>query len=316
MKAAINAMNTQNSQTRNKYMKRMTAFFLTSALLALIVFPAFGEEAELVPGRNLRATLSPSFGTQIEEWEGVKGGKASLFNFGLGVEYGVRDWISAQALWIPGVNVWSAMENSREYGYFNDMFLGGKVGILGPRGLVKAENMRLSAALGIKAPFPSKTDGDWEEDRHLWGSAARVYYDYIFTDLFYLNGYIEGIFYPEQAAHTPNFSGRQVYHPLDMTIELDPRFRYGLPGPGMELSWGFPLTYTMSPWINLNREETEKEEIHRFSAGVFFTAAFVRMKCPFDLTVKYVAPVVGTNDRPIHRVSLTGRVNFDLGGTR
>jgi hypothetical protein len=50
--------------------------------------------------------------------------------------------------------------------------------------------------------------------------------------------------------------------------------------------------------------------------GVFFTAAFVRMKYPFDITVKYDAPVIGKNDRPVHMVSLLGRVNFMLGGSR
>jgi hypothetical protein len=286
--------------------------FVANALLVL-GSPAFGEEAELVPERDLRITLSPAAGIQIGEWEKLTGGKTTLFNIGAGLEYGVRDWVSAQVLWLPGVNVWSTMEDDMRYGYFSDMFLGGKVGILGSRALIKRDDMRLSAAVGIRAPFPSKDGADREGDHHLWGTALRIYYDYIFTRLFYLNGYAEGVYYPEQMAHTPNFSEGAVDHPLDFTVELEPRFRYELPAAGMELHWGMPLKYRMAPWINREGIDFEQEMMHRFSLGVFFRVAFVGMDFPFDIAVRYEAPAAGMNEQPLHEVGLTGRVSFGLG---
>jgi hypothetical protein len=285
---------------------------LVAALLALMINSAFGEEAELLPEHDLRAALDLSFGIQIQEWEGLEGEKATLLNTGLGLEYGVKDWVMAQALWIPGVNLWSKMDEGWTHGYFSDMFRGGKVGIMGENALVKRQDMRLSAAMGIKAPFLSRDGSRWEGDKHLWGSVLRVYYDYIFTDLFYLNMYVEGVYYPEQMARTPNYSRGSVFHPLEISLELDSRFRYALEGPGMELHWGLPLRYGVAPWINLRGTAGEQEMMHRFSVGVFFTAAFVKMAYPFDITVRYEAPVAGKNDRPVHRVSLAGRVNFML----
>jgi hypothetical protein len=305
-------------------MKQTRAVFLPALLLALALFPAAGEEAELLPAGNLRAHLAPLAGFQVQEWEGwVEGGKTTLFNIGMGIEYGVKDWINIQALWMPGVNAWSSMEDGTEYGYFNDMFIGGKAGIFGPSGLVKSNKMRLSAALGIKVPFPPKNEETQEGDHHLWGSVLRVYCDYIFTGVFSLTGYLEGVYYPRQMTNMRNFFNGAAYHPLDITVELEPRFRHKLAEQGMELRWGLPVTYMVSPWYDYDGlgfsgelGDKMKEPVHRFSVGAFFTAAFVRMAYPFDITVKYTAPVAGRNARPIHQVSLIGRVNFTIGGSR
>jgi hypothetical protein len=295
---------------------KLTPVILISALWALAAFPARGEEAALIPEKNLRLSLAPAFGFQVQEWDGMEGGKVKLFNTGMGAEYGVKDWLSAQALWIPGANLWSGTEDGSSYGYFNDMFLGGKAGIIGDTGLIRRDDMRLAAAVGIKAPLPAKPDSGREGDLHLWGSALRVYYDYIFTPFFYLNGYLEGVYYPEQWANQRAYSSRVVYHPLEITLELDSRFRYALEGPGMELHWGLPLAYSAAPWINRNGQGPEQEAQHRFSLGLFFTASFVRMAYPFDLTLKYLAPLAGKNDQPVQRIILTGRVNFPLGLSR
>jgi hypothetical protein len=141
--------------------------------------------------------------------------------------------------------------------------------------------------------------------------------------MFYLNGYLEGIYYPKQVAQTPNFRHGNANHPLDITMELEPRFVFELPGPEMELRCGIPLRYTVSPWYDYDGlglpdgyGDVYKEAVHHFSVGVFFTTAFVGMQYPFDITVKYMAAVAGRNDRPIHQVSLTGRVNFKMPGSR
>lgn len=278
--------------------------------------PVFAEESSLLAGRTLRLTLAPSFGFQIQEWEGREGAKVMLFNAGMGLEYGVSEWFNAQVLWVPGVNAWSELKadggGSSTYGYLPDLFLGLKLGIIGQDAPVVKENMRFSVAAGVKTPLPSTDGSDLEGDYHLWGSALRLYYDYVFSPLFYLNTYVEAVYYPDQRVIGPNYATRSVYHPLDLRFQLDFRFRRALEEKGVELHWGLPLTFFVAPWINRNDKAGGMESVMHFTPGLFFTAFWPSMKYPFDVSLRYEAPVWGKYELPIHRVSLVGRIYFKL----
>ncbi|MDR2480427.1 MAG: hypothetical protein LBD48_14110 [Treponema sp.] len=283
-----------------------------AVLLALSGAAAvFAEEAELLPESTLRLTIAPSFGFQVQEWEGSGDDTVMLFNTGLGLEYGVNNWLSAQVLWIPGVNAWSKLDGGK-YGLFSDVFLGIKTGIIGSGAPVDNSAMRLSLAGGITAPLPSSKGSTREGDYHLWGSVLRLYYDYIFSPLFYLNAFAEMVYFPSQRLIGPNYGTRSVNHPLDCTFELDSRFRYPLEDKGLVLHWGIPLTFRLAPWLNRNDEEYGMESAYNFSVGAFFTVTFAELKFPLDLTLRYSAPVAGQYEQPVHRVSLLGRLNFKL----
>ena len=284
---------------------------VTAVLLALSGAAVFAEEAELLPESTLRLTIAPAFGFQVQEWTGSGDDKVMLFNTGMGLEYGVNNWLGAQVLWVPGVNAWSKLDNGT-YGLFSDFFLGIKAGIIGPGAPVNKTNMRFSLAGGINAPLPSSSGSTREGDYHLWGSALRLYYDYIFSPLFYLNAYIETVYYPRQRLVGPNYGTRSVNHPLDLTFELDSRFRYPLEERGLVLHWGIPLTVNVSPWLNREDEAGGMETAYNFSVGAFFTVTFAELKFPLDLTLRYSAPVLGQYEQPVHRVTLLGRLNFKL----
>lgn len=288
-------------------MSKIQILIITFLLIICVGF-TWAEETELVPAGTLRVTLAPSFGFQIQKWDGLDTAKVKALNIGLGFEYGVINWISAQILWVPGVNVWSSMDDYNNYGYLSDIYGGLKISLIGAASPVASEKIRLAVAGGIKIPQVSRDSSDWEADLHLWGSSLRLFFDYLFTPVFYLNAFAEGIYYPEQHYEGPNYTTRNVYHPLDLYFELEPRFKY-LAGEKTILHFGLPLNLFFAPWINRNDPDAMESTL-RLSVGMFFTASFSGCEVPFDLSLRYVAPVWGKFDQPIHRVTLLGRLYF------
>ena len=290
-------------------MNRKIIFALT-LLLAFSIYFTHAAETELVGDRTMRISFAPSFGLQIQEWEGMEVGKVMNVSLGLGVEYGINNWFSVQALWFPGVNAWSDYDNG-DYGFFSDGFIGFKAAIMGNQGFISHDMHRVAVGAGLKTPLPSRTDSAREGDKHLWGSAFQAYYDIMIVPLFYLNFFTEFVVYPDQRLKGPNYTTRSVKHPLDITFEIDSRFKYEILGKGVTLHWGIPLTLFVSPWINRNDANAEETQLS-FTPGVFFTASFTDYKVPFDISVRYTAPVVGLAIEPIHRVSLLGRIYINL----
>jgi hypothetical protein len=282
-------------------------------VLVLIAAAAFGEEAQVLGEQTLRFTLAPSFGFQVQEWdwEGVDTGKVMVFSVGPGVEYGIANWLDLRLLWLPGVNAWSQMENGGAYGIFQDMTLGLKAGIIGQHALTASEQHLLSAAAGIKLPFPSAKDSLREGDQHLWGTVIQVYYDFIATPIFTFNVFAEGIVYPSQYADTPNYAPRTVKHPVDLRFELEPRFQYPIEKAGINLLWGIPLAFSVSPVLNSNDNDAAAVACS-FNPGAWFGVGFTRTPVPIEVTAHYAAALVGINAEPLHRVSLIGRVTIPL----
>jgi hypothetical protein len=295
----------------NMFMKRIPVLIV---LLIVLTVSVFGEDASLLESHILRIGLASSFGSGAQNREGVDTGRVNAFNIGAGIEYGISGRLSVQALWMPGVNAWAAIDDGGKYGYFSDAFLGVKAGIIGPAALVQREDMRFSIAAGAIMPLPVRADSDLEGDYHLWGSTLRLYYDYIFSPLFYLDAFVEASFFPNQKLDSPNFADGSVFHPLELTVELDSRFKQEIESAGMVLHWGIPLAYSVAPWTNWNDADARWRTQHRFNTGLFFTASFLKTKMPFDITVKYQAPVYGKNDLNLHRLSLAGRIYIKLPG--
>jgi len=289
-------------------MNRKIIFAIT-ILLALSVSPGYSAETELVSDKTLRITVAPSFGFQAQEWDGMEVGKVMAFSTGLGFEYGINNWFAVQALWLPGFNAWSYYDAGK-YGYFSDSFFGLKAGILGGQGLIANRVFRVAVAAGLDLPLPSWHDSEREGDKHLWGSVFQVYYDILCYPVFYLNFFAEIAYYPEQRVIGPNYETRSVDHPLEITFELEPRFKHEV-GRGITLHWGIPLNFFVAPFVNQNDDDAPGPQIS-FNPGMFFTAAFADFKVPFDISLSYVAPAAGKNIEPVHRVSLLGRiyVNF------
>lgn len=201
------------------------------AIICILIIgtTAYAEDASVAPAQNLRisANLIPAFAFRFQEWEGAPKGKALFPNFGLGLEYGVSDWLTVQMLWLPGVNIGM----TKGHGILHDVFTGAKAAIMGRDALFgKSLNMLLSAAIGINIPLTSmikqETVNDPETDTLLWGSVARVYCDFLFAKWFTLNTYAEAVYYPNQISANPVYGKGMIEHPFDISLEVEPRFKY------------------------------------------------------------------------------------------
>ena len=275
----------------------------------LVMGTAFAEEAALVSDHALRITLVPSFGYQIQEWEwegGVSSEKVMLASVGIGLEYGPADWINFQLFWIQGYNVYSEIADG-DYGSMTDLFLGVKIGLWGESALIQSEKIRFSFAPGIKVPLGGfntvdQADTVREPDQHLWGSALRLYIDYVINPLFFVNVYLEGIYYPKQWTYNPAYKTHLVNHLVDITPEIEVHFRYPLQNKNIALKAGLSASFFIAPIMNSNDDDATSQ--YRFCGGAYFGAEFGPS---FDLMVSYLFPVAGKNTEPVHLASLVAR---------
>jgi hypothetical protein len=269
---------------------------------------AYAEDAALVPERTLRASLIPSFGFQFQkwEWEGVSTENVTFAGIGLGLEYGPAGWINFQALWDPGVNVYSKI-NGGDYGIMTDLFLGFKLGLFGKEALIQSEKTRLSVAAGMKTPLggfyiTEKARTVREPDQHLWGTVLRLYFDYVIKPFVTIDVYLEGVYYPQQWTYNPAYKTNMVNHPVDITPELEFHFSYPLPKSSVTLKGGLSATFFIAPVTNSNDDNASNQ--YRFSAGAYLGAAFAGN---YEILARYHAPIAGLNTEPVHIASLVAR---------
>jgi hypothetical protein len=292
-----------------------TAFFVFLVFVHLL--PLHADDAIMPEQHVLELTLPFGFGIANQYWNsGSKWENASgprIASTGLEMEYGAVSWLSAFARWAPGFNMFSKMDGEN-YGRFNDIVLGLRGGILGPGSPLAAlqtEDMRLTTALQIKTPLPSRKESAGETDLHLWGTGLKVSWDYIFVPQFYLNAAAEAFYYPRQRAENPDLGGDgRIELPMDVKFELEPRGVFAVGDGSLVLSAGIPFTcqvYAESKFDGANLENERRV----FSIGAFFGTAFMT-EVPFDLKLLYAAPVAGRNGFAFHTVTLSGTVYLRL----
>jgi len=273
----------------------------------LIGTAAFAEDASVIPAQNLRisANLIPAFAFRFQEWEGAPKDKALFPNFGLGLEYGASDWLNVQILWLPGVNIGM----TKGYGILHDVFAGTKAAIMGRDALFgNSLDMILSAAIGINIPLTSifrpKGISDQETDTLLWGSVLRVYYDMMFTYWFTLNIYAETVYYPRQISANAFYGKGMIEHPLDFSLEVEPRFKYEMKNENI-FKAGIPIHAFYSPVINAADNSADAMQ-YCLTAGAYIGMSSTKnLRPPFrewEIDLRYDAAVVGKNVDPMHRI--------------
>ena len=294
---------------KNKMIKKIICI----AILIAVMGTAFAKEATLLPANTLRLSLIPSFGFQVQtwEWEGVSEEKVTLCSIGLGVEYGPADWINFQLFWDRGVNVYSKIDGG-DYGRMTDLFLGFKIALWGKEGALKeAEKIRFSFAPGMIMPLggfntnSEKAETAREPDQHLWGSALRLYFDYIINPFVFVNIYAEGIYYPKQWTYNPAYKTHMVNHPIDINSELEVNFNYPLQNK-IVLKGGLSANFFIAPTMNSNDSSAPSNQ-YCFSSGLYFGAAF---NPSFDAFLRYKFPITGINTEPVHLVSIVARYSI------
>jgi len=276
-------------------MKRKFVFVLAILILCTAVF---ADDAKVMPARVGRVYLAPTFGFANGAFDsdakynafGEGEGKMKMFNLGFALEYGIIKWITGAIQWAPGVNVWSDVDMSLgtnstvNANGLADLFIGAKMQILGEQGPVENESIRFAVAPGVKVPLPGP---DYEEqfkniaksdpvtaaniDKHVIGIGARVYFDYVINNNFFINLHSEFIGYPVKgdldkagldgygadltlkgwnenpaSAVMGKIKSDGVDYGYDLTFELEPVFSASI-GEKTVLTAGLPFNYKYTP---------------------------------------------------------------------
>jgi hypothetical protein len=293
---------------------KKTALFLPLVLACLL--PARADDAIMPGERVLDISLPFRFGIAQHYWDGNSVWQSAAgpraLSAGLELEYGVVPWLSVFALW-PGINMYSQIDGEPG-GLFGDLVLGLEGGILGPGAPLPAlqtRDMRLGTALRLKAPLPSRDGSAGETDLHLWGTGLKVSWDYIFFPMFYLNAAAEFFYYPRQWANNPNVGGEgRIDLPLELRFELEPHGVFAIKDGFAVLSVGLPFRYHMFSQSSFNGIQEDNDQ-HRFNIGVSFGALFMTA-IPFEINLRYDAPVAGIHDFASHIISLSGTLRLPL----
>ncbi|MDR0402200.1 MAG: hypothetical protein LBH35_01270, partial [Treponema sp.] len=207
-------------------MKKVVFFALALILASGAVF---GDDAKAMPKMVGRLWIAPTFAFAPGAYDtdgdyntyGSGDGELKMFNLGFALEYGIIDWITAAIQWAPGVTVWSEVDNAQLKTFGSsvnvngvaDLFVGAKIQIAGEKAPLKTDRVRLALGPGVKIPLPGQDFADQvvnagtgdavtaaNVDKHVFGLGARVYFDYIFNEHFFINLYNETIFYPVKGA--------------------------------------------------------------------------------------------------------------------
>ena len=290
-------------------------------LLCTFVAPIFADDAMVLPKGVMRFYVVPTFSITngVFDSDGEKQDTVpllesfKLMTVGAAVEYGVTDWISVAVQWTPGWGIYTdieaaAFEKGSISGPF-DIFAGAKVQLIGPKAPMANDTMRLCLAPGVKIPLPGPdsteeatnfaTGKDFiltNTDKHILGLGLRAYFDYLFTEDFFLNLYSEFIYYPTEASTETGGlleSGPavDVAYGYDLTLEVEPSFWPWI-AEGMQLKLGVPVTYVASP-------ETEVDGVAQDDASYVLSVApsvalfTTVLPMPIEVKASYSLPLMG-----------------------
>jgi hypothetical protein len=290
-------------------MKRTVPVFFAAVLL--LAAPAAGADTAERPSEGALWTGAGLSAAAGQSGWGVSG---PLQHIGLGfeLEYGLIPWASVQAQWRPAVLL-SGYSRSGSTGHLGDVQIGARFGILGEKdSLISLGFLRLTFAAGLKAPLPPGTGTAWEPDTHLWGAKVGLSCDYLAAPWFHLNLGAAALLSPEQASQNPNFTPRlrSVEHPLDLSIELEPRFRVLNPSG---VIFSLPLVYEYSAETRI-RETALGDGRHFLSLGIGYTMVIRNAALPFEVGMRCFMPLYGVNQIRLQRMEFTGKIEIPLFG--
>ncbi|GHV93752.1 hypothetical protein AGMMS50293_00720 [Spirochaetia bacterium] len=346
-------------------MKKLIALGLVMLLCGVMFVGA--DDAKVMPKRIGRIYLAPSFAfangefNKDGEYEGYDSGEGAMkaLNLGVALEYGPLDWLTAALQWAPGWNMWSdvdtsiALSDEVNANGVMDLFVGAKIQIIGEKGLIQNTMFRFAVGPGIKIPLPGP---DYEEqvknsmngdpvtaanvDKHSLGVGARVYFDYIINEKFFINLYSEFIGYPikgdlKKSGYMGYYlatqmdgagvdSSKIVNYGYDLTFELEPVFSTPI-GGGIIFTGGLPFNYKINPGIKYDVSYpnsvvegmfasyfVDEDPSHLFAIKPNVSFFFTSWKLPTEFRLQYGIPVAGKNDRATHSISLIGKLYLKI----
>jgi hypothetical protein len=357
-------------------MKKLLAVILVLMCLGTALF---ADDAKTMPKKVGRLWLAPTFlfapGDYDDsgEYDAYDDGEGSLkgLNFGFALEYGVIDWITAAVQWAPGWTAWSDVDmdladlsstSKVNANGLADLFVGAKIQIVGEKAPIQSSNIRLAFGPGVKIPLPGQDFKEQFEnaqknddvtgannDYHVLGAGARVYFDYVLNENFFINLYNETLFYPLKSDiensslnDYATFYGAkgqlattylnpaimngeaEVGYGYDLTFELEPIFSADI-AEGVTFSAGLPVNYKFTPARTFSVtkaagfesaiEDALEKEAHdakTLSLKPNFGFFFTKFIAPTEVNFTYQVPVWGENVAARHSATLKVKIYFQI----
>jgi hypothetical protein len=286
---------------------------LAALMLPAAAFSVWAETAERPPQGVLWTGLglSAAAGQTVWDAEGRTGpGSLQYIALGFRAEYGVIPWASLSARWEPAALL-SGLAGAGDVGRTGDFCLGLRLGILGDGGLFgQAGVLRLSVTAGAKAPLDPGADTVWEPDTHLWGANLGASCDYLVSQWFQLNLGATFFINPEQASRNPAYTSgiAKVNHPLDMKLELEPRFSILNPDG---VVFTMPIVYDYAAETTV-RDQAIGDGAHVISLGLGYTIVVQEAALPFEVGLHCYVPLYGVNHVRLPRVEMTGKIAIPI----
>ncbi len=306
-------------------MKRIVLFLLICILAA----PLVAEEAKPRQKGALRTQIVPtctfSFSRFNENGKGRDENTIQTARVGLAAEYGLIDWLALGVSWVPLWTFWSHFEqddNLRING-LHDIDVSVRFQLIGERSLIAASNkVRLAAAAALILPM---TSADWESeednqvsgddykiadpDKHAWGIGGRLYFDYVFSQAFFINFYTEFIKYLNKDYEDVSYAtysspGPDDYnYGWDLTFELELTLEHPL-SADVHIGASLPINIEFTPDVSIDGSSVDDTSTYLLRFGPEFSIYFPRLFIPTEFRLFYLHPILGRNISATHEYGL------------
>lgn len=318
-------------------------------LLAGMIVPVFADDALVLPQGVMRFRTIPALSLTSQQFDNdgekqdlsgnVDTAQVWALNFAL--EFGVTEQINLAAQWTPGWQFASTVsasgdvpsaqadiiENAQQTG-LNDLFVGAKAQIIGPNGYVPNENMRFAASVGALVPLSvydaqeaadnynaNLTGGDEEyragrAGRDVWALGARLHFDYILSEMFYVNLFSETQFFVPRDLENASFgntgasvSEAEYGYGYQQAFEIDPQFSMPLSST-VSLSGSLATRYTMTPDFEVGGNPIDDSASQILTITPQVGAFFRGLPVPVETKLQYSVPVYGVNRAATNSLAL------------
>lgn len=307
-------------------MKRIILFLL----ICMIAAPLIAEEAKPRPKGMLRTYIIPSYSFAFSAFDGdAKGGDANTSqtaSLGLAAEIGLLDWLALSIHWAPFWTYWSDFEadDNLHINGLHNINIGVRFQLIGSKSLfIDSDKIRLAASVALIFPWASSDWKDEEDnrasgddyknqdpDKHAWGIGGRLYFDYVFTQAFFLNFYTEFIKflnkdYEDVSLATYGTPGPNDFnYGWDLTFEIEPTLEYPLT-PGVLVGASLPINIKFTPDVSVDDTSQSDTATYLLRFGPEISIHFTKMFLPTDFRLFYLHPLLGRNSPATHEFGLS-----------
>lgn len=308
--------------------------------MLVLILPAFAEDADTPPAGVLRFTLVPvySFATDRYDSDGnvqdimfftAPVDRITVLKMGAEAEYGLGEWISAELIRTPGYTAGTfydvrdgtadeaEIEENLTGKGLEEMFLGLKLQIVGPKAPVRNGVLRMAVAPGVYLPTALGYDAQAEGEKDIsagdevnlgvaknaLGLGGRFYSNLIFNESFFFNmaGEFKSYF-PVQKEKTDYLhyfaatlqAADEVNYGYSFSVEAGPRFVLH-PSDCLELGAGVQASYLRTADTAYDGEVDEDSAQESLTVKPAFNFRLRQLAVPMDFELSYEYPLMGKN---------------------